>query len=526
MVPSNSRVVRVLAGLVAAGLGALAGCASEPDRVELMLRRRPTATVPLPREDPAWKTHYEHQPYVERTDELTVPGELTIERARIIALRGNPDIHAVRARLDQAVARIGEARAAYFPNITLGHNSARTFQTPHSQSGVNIPSFAQTIPNIPTSLQDLDINTLVQLITDPLLQSGSVGGLPGAFTQHSTTLSASWTLFDGFTREATLMAARHARQAARMALSDAQRLLTRAVDTAYYQAQLAKEQLRIAQADVEFSQRQVDVARTRMAAGKATQADVLNFDLRLRAAMADRIAAAGMLQNARTVLAELLGVDDARLPDEVSLSPLEEETEEGLAAPDVDALVAEALAARPDVSQKEYELRVKTEEMRAARGQYGPSILLTGSYGFDKSANMGYSTDDQASAGAIELRWQLFTGGLRTSRVRFRQAERWEIAAELRRLRQQVASEVRQAVTDVVNAQEQVRLQRANLVTAAENRRIVEAEYDAGKASLVRLNEAQRDLIATEARLASARIRLRQARTDLRSAVAASSVAG
>ena len=65
-----------------------------------------------------------------------------------------------------------------------------------------------------------------------------------------------------------------------------------------------------------------------------------------------------------------------------------------------------------------------------------------------------------------------------------------------------------------------MRLQRLNLVSARENRRIVAAEYEAGKASLVRLNQAQRDLIETDAGLALARIRLRQAWTDLRAATA------
>ena len=43
----------------------------------------------------------------------------------------------------------------------------------------------------------------------------------------------------------------------------------------------------------------------------------------------------------------------------------------------------------------------------------------------------------------------------------------------------------------------------------------------AGKSSLVRLNEAQRDLVQTEVDLARARIRLRQAWSDLRAAAGA-----
>ena len=70
-----------------------------------------------------------------------------------------------------------------------------------------------------------------------------------------------------------------------------------------------------------------------------------------------------------------------------------------------------------------------------------------------------------------------------------------------------------------MDAQQQIRLQRENLITARENRRVVRAGYSAGTETLNRLNEAQRDFITAEADLALARIRLRQAWSDLRAAI-------
>ncbi|MFQ5489363.1 MAG: TolC family protein, partial [Phycisphaerae bacterium] len=324
----------------------------------------------------------------------------------------------------------------------------------------------------------------------------------------------------GLSREANVLAAKYTHSAFKMSLADAQRLLVQATDGAYFQAQLGRERLRITRADVEFSSQQLEAVRKRRTAGKATEADVLNFQVRLLAARTDEQAALGLYDNARIALAELMGMDDARLPDDVKLSPLEAESEDELTAPDADEWVQKAWAARPDLAQAEFELKSKTEQVKSIKGQFSPSILLNGSYGFDRLSNLEYSVDDQASAGAIELRWNLFTGGFRTSRLRQTQAQRWELLANLRRRRQKVASEVRQSVTTLVNSQEQVRLQDMNLVAAQENRRIVEKEFAAGKASLVRLNEAQRDLIGTDAGLALARIRLRQAWTDLRAAAA------
>ncbi len=51
-----------------------------------------------------------------------------------------------------------------------------------------------------------------------------------------------------------------------------------------------------------------------------------------------------------------------------------------------------------------------------------------------------------------------------------------------------------------------------------ENRRIIQAGYAAGKETLVRLNEAQRDFFTSDADLALSRIQLRQAWSDLHAA--------
>ena len=133
---------------------------------------------------------------------------------------------------------------------------------------------------------------------------------------------------------------------------------------------------------------------------------------------------------------------------------------------------------------------------------------------------MGYGPEDQASAIGVELNWQLFTGGLRTSQLRRFREEQRRAAAGLERIRLAVASDVRRSVISLVNAQEEVKLQRLALEAAGRNREIVRSQFAAGKESLVRLNEAQRDFVQSDVDLASARIQLRQAWSDLYAATA------
>jgi len=303
-----------------------------------------------------------------------------------------------------------------------------------------------------------------------------------------------------------------------MSLADVQRLLVHAVDTAYFQVQLGGERLRIAEADEAFSQRQLAEAKKRYEAGKITQGDVLNFEVRVQAARVNVVAARGLRDMGRVLLAELLALPAAELPATIDVAALAAETDTELAPPDAGEWISRALADRPDLAQAGHLRTAYDENVKLARGQFSPQFSLNGTWGFERLSNITYEQSDQASGIAFELRWQLYSGGLRTAQLRRAKADWWEASATYDRKRLEVSSDVRQATVNLNNAQQQVRLQRVALTSATENRRVVEEEYAAGKASLVRLNEAQRDYVEADAELAAARIQLRQAWTDLHAA--------
>jgi outer membrane protein TolC len=106
--------------------------------------------------------------------------------------------------------------------------------------------------------------------------------------------------------------------------------------------------------------------------------------------------------------------------------------------------------------------------------------------------------------------------------ARVREAERVVSESEKNRdaVRINVANELRQALASLDAAQRQLELQRANAALVRQNRDLVEKEYTAGQGSLVRLNEAQRDLTQAQGRLALARVGLRNAWVNVESASA------
>lgn len=505
-----------------------AGCRAAPDSVETVLARHQRAIARLPEADRTALSPYGSAVPTERAETLLPVDLLPLEIARSIAVRANPDIHAAQARLEAARAHVAEAQSRYFPTVTFSHSSARTFQTPASRNRLNtLLLSAQTVPvDVDLSNQNQVVTTLLNALRRPLFNTAEAKGNTNPFSEHSTALTFTWTAFDGFIREAQVLGAKYVESAASEALIDTARLIVHAVDTAYYQVQLAEERLRIARADEQFSRDQFEETQKLQAAGRATAADVGNFRVRLLAAQANVTGSIGVRDTGRVVLAELMGLSGGVVPEELPLSPLAEETEPDMVLPEVEPWLVLAFAQRPDVAQLAMLVDSEQENIRAVQGLFGPSVLLSGSWGFDRTSNIAYSEQDQSSAAAVELRWELYSGGSREAQLRAAEAGMAETQAILNRLRLSVQSEVRAAIIDLEDAQAQIPLQRESLNTALENRRVVQAAYVAGKETLTRLNEVQRDFTQAEANLALARIRLRQAWSDLRSAAGAYEVAG
>lgn len=108
------------------------------------------------------------------------------------------------------------------------------------------------------------------------------------------------------------------------------------------------------------------------------------------------------------------------------------------------------------------------------------------------------------------MTFNLFSGGL--YRAQAREAMQKEIEARklLEAVKIDIANEIRTTISNVITTQTQLKLQQSITRLSQENRDLVEKEYKAGQASLVRLNESQRELTSAQNRTALALVALRQ----------------
>ncbi len=405
-------------------------------------------------------------------DERSVPRILDLATAQRIALSDNPTLEAALDRVRQARARVAQARSDYWPRLDATGSGSKVW-------------YGEAPLQVPGAEDDQEV--------------------------YTAGLSATWTLFDGFERKFRTLAAQYGAQGRRADRLDLARLLLASVADAFHNAQLARENMAIAEADQRFNQRLAEDARARRRVGTGSLSDVLNFEVAINAARAEVIRTREAYLTALYGLAVLMGHRDGRLDPGVELAPLPPETDAMLTLPDPAGAVAHALAHRPDVRRGRMALRSARAGIGQARSGYLPRLNLRAAYEGERIEDPGFESEDMDASVGLTLSYNLFQGGYTRARV----LEAKGAAAEARNLladaRNTAVGDVREAMAALTTARDQLILQRENARLVRRNRDLVEKEYAAGQTSLVRLNEAQRDLIQARGRLALARVSLRQA---------------
>jgi outer membrane protein len=407
---------------------------------------------------------------------------LDLKTAQQFALADNPSIQATETRVRQAKERISQAQSSYWPRLDATASVSRIWMSENSYQ------------------ENLD--------TARIFDPGATIDDPQDY--YRTGLTATWLLFDGFERRYRSRLARNTKNQLISARDDAKRLLLSSVAMSFLGAELARENIDIAISDEAFFKRLLEEAKSRRQVGMGSLSDELSFQVQVNAAVSARIRSEGLYKARRHSLAALLGLPNALLPAHVELAPLEMATTEEMAEPDTEQMVIHALANRPEVLQSLLAIQNARLEKKMAHAKYSPSINLTAGVSGDREADAGFENDDFGNTVGLNMTFNLFSGGLYRSQAREAKQKEIENRKALEALKTGITADVRAAVVDVITFQAQLRLQESNTQLVQENRDLVEKEYRAGQVSLVRLNEAQRELTSAQTLTASALVALRQ----------------
>jgi outer membrane protein len=377
-----------------------------------------------------------------------------------LALRNNPDTRAAWSAARAAAADLGSQRGAYYPTI-----------------------FAQELTS--------------------KVKGSAVGG---QFTFHSTTTNPSivlnYLLLDFGARKAAVEEARQALVAADWTHNAAIQNAVLNVQQSYYQYLNARALEVAAQAVIKEAQASLDAADKRHVAGLSTIADVLQAKTVLSQAQLGLETIQGQIQVIRGVLATSIGVP-ANTPFDVEIPEQEVPLSQGIE--DVDRLIEQAQARRPDLAAARALVLKADAHADHARAQFRPSLstsLTDGRIYYSPA----YNYQDTYGL-AFLLTVPIFNGLSYQYSVFKAEADAETSRAQLESLRQQTIFQVWSSYYNQKTATQRVLTTRDLLSSAQQSYEAVSARYKAGVGNIL-------DVLTGVRALADARAQETQARTD------------
>jgi outer membrane protein len=413
---------------------------------------------------------------------------LTLDEAVARALAQNPDLQAAVERIGEAEARVGEATAAFYPQVSTRLAYART-DNPSVAFGMLLAqrrfSFSGANFNNPGPTQDVRPEIIGAI---PLFRGGQ----------------------DYERRQAAVLGV----EAAKLERAALRNALTDAVIAAYYALLVGPEQVEVSRLSIDAVTSALQQARVRVATGTALKSDALSLEVRLAAAQEAHIRAQNDVEFARIGLRILLG-----LP---ATAPLQVVALNGTAEPPLPDNVADAVqravARRPELQAAARVVAMRQHEVKVERAAYLPRIDAVGSYGQDaETPELTHRQDNWAFGATAEL--DLFSGFRTHERVRAAERRLAEAREAERKARLDVERDVQTVVLAFQDARRRASVAESAVTAADEALRLVQEQYQAGAVTITRYLEAEVARTEARSRAIAGRYESRRAAAGLRRAI-------
>jgi outer membrane protein len=378
-----------------------------------------------------------------------------------IAERTNPETRVAWERARQAAIAVGLAEGTYYPVLV----AAATGAVAH----VPLP--------IPTTVVP--------------------GGVFKADTQFFIpALSLDWVLLDFGRRRAVVDAAQAQAVEANVSFNAKHQQIVFDVTRKFYSLTTVRGEVAAARAALDSARSLEEAAAMRKQHELATLPEVLQAQEETARATYEFQDALAAEHDARMELLETVGVRPGPPIEiaDVSQQPLPATLEES-----VDQAIDRALTQRPDLVARLAGVRAKEAELRKARADFWPRLLLrtavAGNIGELKVENSSYQgvSDLQYDAG-FRLEWPLFEGFERRNKVSLTESQRKEAEDELEHEKDKAVREVWKAYNDTKVAMAKQQAAAALLAASEKAWDATFESYRHGLATFPDVRESQRDL--------------------------------
>lgn len=368
------------------------------------------------------------------------------------ALEQDPKYLAARSDFQIAAEAIPQARAALLPTATFDLSRSLAHQKITQAPNAAFPTGSTSYPSSNWSLT----------LTQPVLK------MPALFKLDQAELSVE--------------------QAKLNVVAAEQDLLLRTASS-YLGLLAALDGVELAAAEREATQKQYDLAKSRLDNGLGTIAQVHDTESRYSLARAREIEARNRLQDARSALKEIVGSDVA------ALQPFKAPFDAALPQPaSPDAWVDAAISQNIALQSRKLAEQIAGLEISRQKGGYYPTLALVGSASGQntKGSFYGGGQKQQNSELALKLSMPVFEGGMTDSLVREAGARLEKTMLEREQEERKTERAARAAYQSVETSATMLEALRQAVVAQDSALQTRQEGYKAGVASVVAVADAYR----------------------------------
>ena len=323
--------------------------------------------------------------------------------------------------------------------------------------------------------------------------------LGSRFYRHTVTadqvsLDLNYTIFDFGARRGRIAAESARVLATNFGFNDVHRKLIFQVQQTYYRLLNASAQDAAARASLANAEAVQQAAEDRLRNGLATLPDVLEARSATAQSQYDLQAVLGAEEIARVDLATALGGSAATM---IHVEPLSEVPTPESIGETVEQVTYRALGQRPDLQAEVAGIRLAEAQRKEARAAYYPSLNVRANptaqslYLQQQTLRPGY-TADLTGGVALSLKWTVFDGGARRSRLAQAEAGIRGAEARVSAARDSIEDEVWTAYSNLHTAFRQREAATALLDSATQSYAAALESYNYGVRNLLDVTAAQK----------------------------------
>ena len=432
-----------------------------PDPAQLNLPDEPEIPAPVVPAGPDPVTSIKLPPASSLELRLTPDAKrLRIGEAISVGLEKNPEILAAIQQIRLTRGQMVQVRAALLPTL-------------QANSGYNVQS-------------------------DTLANPGFDFGLVNNNQAWNVAIQINQNLWSGWKNQADFSAARLANDSAFYSLRQTIDKVVADTKKLFYDVIFNRALIRVREESVAVLQSQLQDQQSRFEAGTVPRFNVLQAEVALANAIPPVIQARNALRISQFALVKQLGLD---YPSDPSLVPIDVvgQLDYNPIKLDLAKSVFTALTRNPSLKVQRQNILIGKEQLKAALSGFQPTLNATAGY---QAFNVPTASSlDQAVNGlffGVTGSWNIFDGLATVGATQAARASLQQSMINYDNAARGVELDVQRAVSNLIEAQEVIDSQRANVVQATEALRLSRERLDAGAGTQLDVLNAQVSLLQAQ----------------------------